>query len=70
MLGFVLLIVPGIIFSLWFYVLVPVVVLEGVTGTAALGRSRELMRGNLGKAFLVGFWQGLLPRSSVEFSVS
>ena len=59
-LGLVLLIVPGIIFSLWFYVLVPVVVLEGVAGTTALGRSRELMRGNLGKAFLVGLLVGLV----------
>jgi hypothetical protein len=59
-LGFLLLIVPGVIFSLWFYVLVPVVVLEGVSGTAALGRSRELMRGNLGKAFLVGLLIGIV----------
>ncbi len=59
-LGFILLIVPGIIFSLWFYVLVPVVVLEGVSGTTALGRSRELMRGNLGKAFLVGLLAGIV----------
>jgi hypothetical protein len=58
--GFILLIVPGIIFSLWFYVLVPVVVLEGISSTTALGRSRELMRGNLGKAFLVGLLAGIL----------
>jgi hypothetical protein len=59
-LGFCLLIIPGIIFSFWFYVLIPVVVLEGVAGTTALGRSRELMRGNLGKAFMVGFLAGLV----------
>ena len=51
LLGFCLLIVPGIIFSLWFFVVVPVVILEGLGGTPAMGRSRELMRGNLGKAF-------------------
>jgi hypothetical protein len=60
LLGFILLIVPGIIFSFWFYVLIPVVVLEGVTGTAALGRSRELMRGNIGKAFMVGLLAGIV----------
>jgi hypothetical protein len=60
LLGLILLIVPGIIFSLWFYVLVPVVVLEGIAGSGALGRSRELMRGNLGKAFLVGLLAGIL----------
>ena len=37
LLGFCLFIVPGIIFSLWFYVLVPVVVLEGVAGTHSAG---------------------------------
>lgn len=60
LLGLFLLIVPGIIFAFWFYVLIPVVVLEGVGGTAALGRSRELMRGNIGKAFLVGLLAGLV----------
>ena len=54
MLGCFLLIVPAIIFGLWFTLIVPVVMLEkhGITGT--LGRSRELMRGNLGKAFRLG----------------
>ena len=54
MLGFLLFIVPGIIFSLWFYVVIPVVVLEGLAGSRAMGRSRELVRGNLDKAFLLG----------------
>jgi len=58
--GFCLLIVPGIIFSLWFYTLTPIVILEGISGTAALGRSRELMRGNLGKAFGLAFLVGIL----------
>jgi hypothetical protein len=52
-LGFFMLIVPMFIFILWFLVLVPVVVLEGKAGPAALGRSRELMRGNIGKGFLI-----------------
>ncbi len=60
MLGLLLLVVGAVIFGLWFYVLAPVVILEGVSGTAALGRSRELMRGNLGKGFLVAFLTGLL----------
>jgi hypothetical protein len=54
MIGFLLFIVPGVIFSLWYYVVVPVVILEGAAGFRALGRSRELVRGNLGKAFVLG----------------
>jgi hypothetical protein len=58
--GYCLLIVPGIIFSLWFYALSPVIILEGLSGTAALGRSRELMKGNLGKAFGLAFLVAIL----------
>ena len=60
LIGLLLLIVPGIIFSLWYFVLVPVVVLESVSGSTALGRSRELMRGNLGKGFVLGFTVNIL----------
>ncbi|HRX87706.1 MAG TPA: hypothetical protein P5572_21985 [Phycisphaerae bacterium] len=51
--GFMLLIVPGVIFSLWFMVVAPVVILERLSGSTAMGRSRELMRDNLGKGFLL-----------------
>jgi hypothetical protein len=60
MIGFLLFFVPGILFSLWFYVFIPVVLLEGVAGFRAMSRSRELMRGNLGKAFTLGFVVSLL----------
>ncbi|QDV71948.1 hypothetical protein K2D_00670 [Planctomycetes bacterium K2D] len=53
--GFVLLIIPGIIATLWFYLYQPVVVLEEEAGVAALKRSRNLMKDNLGKAFTIGF---------------
>ena len=58
--GYVLLIVPGVIFALWFLLLAPVVVLEGIGGGSALGRSRELMRGNIGKGFLLMLIVGIL----------
>jgi hypothetical protein len=48
--GFLLLILPGIYLSLCFLLLTQVIVLEGVTGVAALARSRELMRGSLWRA--------------------
>lgn len=60
MIGYFLLIIPGIIFSLWFLVVVPVVMLEGRYGTGALGRSRELMQGNISKGFTLGLVVGIL----------
>ena len=59
-LGFVLLIVPGVIWALWFMLVSSVAVLEGIGGSRALGRSRELMRGNLGKGFLLGLVLGII----------
>ena len=71
MLGFVLFVVPGIIFSLWFVLVTPVVVLEGRGGGGAMGRSRQLMKGNLGKAFLLGLVLvvlGLIVQTAVGFA--
>jgi hypothetical protein len=45
-LGFVLLIVPGLILLTWWAVVAPVVVIEHPGATTALGRSRALVRGN------------------------
>ena len=59
-LGYLMCIVPGIYFSLWFLVIAPVVILERTNGSTAMGRSRELMRGNVGKGFLVMLVVGLL----------
>jgi len=59
--GFLLFIVPGVVFSLWFMLLPPVVLLERPGGVfGALGRSRALMAGNLGKGFLLGLAVWLL----------
>ncbi len=51
--GFVLLIVPGVIFSLQLAMTTLAVVLEDKGATAAMGRSKFLASGNLGKVFLV-----------------
>lgn len=45
-LGFVLLVVPGLVLLTWWAVVAPVVVMERPAITAALGRSRALVRGN------------------------
>jgi hypothetical protein len=56
--GFLLLVVPGLVFSVWYTFVGPVVVLEALAGRAALKRSRELGRGyylrNIGIILLGG----------------
>jgi hypothetical protein len=58
MLGYVLLIVPGIVFSMWYWFAGSVAVLERTTARGALARSRELGKGyylrNLGIVSLTG----------------
>ena len=46
--GFILLIIPGILCLLWFGLAQHVVVLEGLSGGKALGRSRQLTRSSMG----------------------
>jgi hypothetical protein len=53
--GFVLLIIPGLILLTIWSVAAPVVVLERPGGLRALGRSRELVRGNGWRVFAVIF---------------
>jgi hypothetical protein len=53
LIGFVLLIVPGLILATLWAVAAPVVVLERPGGLRALGRSRELVRGNGWNVFAV-----------------
>jgi hypothetical protein len=42
-----LLIIPGVIFYLWWSLAIQVVVLEGLTGLGAMQRSKQLMQGNM-----------------------
>lgn len=51
--GFVLLVVPGLILLTIWAVFEPVIVLEGPPGFQALGRSRDLVRGNGWRVFQV-----------------
>lgn len=44
-LGLLLLLVPGLVLMTWWVVIVPAVILENAGARAALGRSRELVRG-------------------------
>jgi len=58
--GMMLLIVPGIIFSLWFALTTPAIIAENTKAKEAMGRSRELARGNLGKIFSVLFLTSII----------
>lgn len=51
MLGFLLLVIPGIVVAVWTAVAVPVAAIEGRRNSDALGRSRELVRGQFWHVF-------------------
>ncbi len=53
--GLFLFIIPGILFALWFGLAQHVVVVEGVSGAKALGRSKVLVRPYLGTFLILGF---------------
>jgi len=60
LLGFLLLIIPGIYFSFWYLLAQEVTVVEGTSGSAAMKRSRALIKGSLNQAFLLLLVLGLL----------
>ena len=58
--GFLLLIVPGILWMLSYTLIVPAVLVEGHKATPSLRRSRDLVKGHRGKVFCVMFIVNLL----------
>jgi hypothetical protein len=62
--GFILLIIPGIIFAVWLSLVAPVIAIEDERYTAAMGRSRELVSGSwwrvLGILFTVNLVVGIV----------
>jgi hypothetical protein len=58
--GFLLLIVPGILWMLSYALIVPAVLIEGQNATPSLRRSRDLVKGHRGKVFCVMFIVNLL----------
>ncbi len=60
MIGFVLCVVPGIIFWLWFILTTQVIVVERIGATRGMSRSKALVSGNLGKAFGLLFVVGII----------
>lgn len=45
--------IPAIILFMWWILAQEITVLEHISGSDALGRSKKLMRGNMGKAFVI-----------------
>lgn len=79
--GCCLLVIPGILFALWFGLSQHVVVLESLSGTKALGRSKQLVQPYLGTFLILGFIVGvitamvsggatLIPQQHVQLIVS
>jgi hypothetical protein len=58
--GFLLLIIPGIYFAIWFGLSQHVVVLEGLAGPKALGRSKKLVHKDRGKFLALGLIAGII----------
>jgi hypothetical protein len=58
--GLILLIVPGLILLTWWSLIIPLIVLEGVSVMDSFGRSRELVRGHGWTVFGVLVVVGLL----------
>jgi len=60
MFGFLLLIVPGILWMLSYSLIVPAILVEGQNATPSLRRSRDLVKDHRGKVFCVMFIVNLL----------
>jgi hypothetical protein len=69
--GLLLFVVPGAVLATRWAVAVPVGMLEDGTARDALGRSREIVRGNGWKVWRTLFWAGLLQGAiTIPFSVA
>ena len=58
--GFILFIIPGILFLFWFSPSTQAVVIENISGFSALKRSKQLMKGNIGTVFVLGILLGVV----------
>ena len=78
--GTLLCIIPGILVAFWFVLYAQTVMLEGLSGGAALSRSKALIKGNFGKVFVlslvvgvisivIGALSGLIPQPHVSVVV-
>lgn len=70
--GVVLCVIPGIVFSFWVVFVTEVMVIEGTYGTAAIGRSRDLIAGQVGRilVMLIILWLVMVVISGVSAGIS
>jgi len=59
-LGFILCVIPGVVFSIWYTFVTQVFILEGLSYSKSLKRSKELVKGNFARVFLVTLLSNLL----------
>lgn len=59
-LGLILCVIPGVVFSIWYTFVTQVFILEGLTYSKSLKRSKELVNGNFARVFLVTLLSNLL----------
>ena len=79
--GFLLFIIPGIYFAIWFGLSQHVVVIEGLAGSAAMKRSKQLVHKDRGTflaigivliviSMLIGGGMGLIPQPAIKIAAS
>jgi len=69
--GYLLCVVPGVIFTLWFAMTTPAIVAEDMKASQGMSRSKALAKGNLGKIFCVLFLVWLIQVIiGVPFSIA
>ena len=59
MVGLMLCFIPGILVLLWYSLATQIVVIEGISGIAAMNRSKALMKGNVAEFFALLLVMGL-----------
>ena len=66
--GSLLCIIPGIYLALAWYVVIPVLIFEGQPVGSIFGRSMKLMKGQMGKAFVLAFLLGIIGIAAAVFA--
>lgn len=69
LIGMFALYIPAIVLFMWWILAQEITVLEHISGSDALGRSKKLMRGNIGKAFVIFLILGVI-NAGLQYGVA